>query len=224
MQPHESPQETQTELRSAELYVLSYAALRKTVGYFGLLLPVVVLAIGIALPPHRLLGSISAYYYVPYAGAVFVGVLWAIGVFLWFYDYRQADNVLTSAAGTCAMGVAIFPTAKEGIPRTLFSSATVHLVCAAAFFGVLAVLSIFYFTRGDTTGRARKKIRNRVYVACGVVIAGALIVAAIAPLVMGRDLYNHRHVLFFCETAASWAFGVSWLVKGQALLPDLPAA
>jgi uncharacterized membrane protein len=222
MKPQESTPEPVTDSGRDDVYVLSYAGLRKAVGYFGLLLPVVVFVVGIALPPHRFLGSISAYYYVPFVGNIFVGALWVIGVFLWFYDYEQVDNVLTSAAGTFAIGVATFPTSKEGIPRTLFSVATVHLVCAALFFVILAVLSLFYFTRGDATDRPRKQARNHVYVACGVIIVVALIVAAVAPLVLGGGLYNQWHVLFFCETAASWAFGISWLVKGQALLPDPP--
>ncbi|MCU1648935.1 MAG: hypothetical protein JWQ60_84 [Pseudonocardia sp.] len=224
MCPQQPPRGSEIDTAGEDVYVLSYAGLRKAVGYFGLLLPIVVFVVGIALPPHEFLGSISAYYYVPFAGNIFVGALWTIGVFLWFYNYRQPDNILTSAAGTFAIGVATFPTAKQGMPRSLFSTATIHLVCAALFFSILAILSLFYFTRGTTAGRPRKKSRNRVYVACGLVIVVALIVAGLGPLVLGSDLYNQRHVLFYCETAASWAFGISWLVKGQALFPDVPSS
>lgn len=200
--------------------VLSYLALRRAVGYFGLVLPVAVFAVGIALPPHEFLGSISAYYYLPLAGDVFVGILWVIGVFLWFYDYRRPDRWLTSASGTFAIGVALFPTTKEDLPRTLFSVATIHVVCAVSFFATLAALSLFYFTRGDATGRPRKQARNRVYRMAGVTIVGALLVAALGPLVLGRETSSRLHLLFFCETVACWAFGVSWLVKGQRLLAD----
>lgn len=200
--------------------VLSYLALRRAVGYFGLVLPVAVLVLGIAQPPHRFLGSISAYYYVPYAGDVFVGVLWVIGVFLWFYDYRDPDKWLTSAAGTFAIGVALFPTTKDDLPRKFFSVATIHVACAVAFFATLAALSLFYFTRGDTTGRPRKLARNRVYRAAGVVIVCALVVAGLGPFVLGREGSSRLHLLFFCETVACWAFGASWLVKGQGLLAD----
>ena len=203
--------------------VLSYRALRRAVGYFGLALPVAVLVLGLALPPHRFLGSISAYYYVPYAGDVFVGALWVIGVFLWFYDYRDPDKWLTSASGTFAVGVALFPTTKEDLPRTFFSVATIHVACAVSFFATLALLSLFYFTRGDPTGRPRKQARNRVYRTAGVVIICALVVAGLGPFVPGREASSHLHLLFFCETVACWAFGASWLVKGQGLLAD-PAA
>jgi len=200
--------------------VLSYLALRRAVGYFGLVLPVAVLAVGIALPPHAFLGSISAYYYVPFAGDVFVGILWVIGIFLWFYDYRDPDKWLTRAAGTFAIGLALFPTSKADLPRTFFSVATIHVVCAVSFFATLAALSLFYFTRGDATGRPRKQARNRVYRTAGIVIVGALLLAAAGPLVLGRDTSSRVHLLFFCETLACWAFGVSWLVKGQRLWAD----
>jgi len=222
MRPQQPTEGSKIAVDVDDEYVLSYMGLRRAVGYFGLALPIVVFAVGIALPPHEFLSSISAYYYVPFAGNIFVGVLWVIGVFLWFYDYRQADNYLTSAAGTFAIGVATFPTAKQDIPRTLFSTATVHLVCAGLFFATLAVMSLFFFTRGDATGRPRKQTRNRIYVACGLIIVLALIVAALGALILGRNLYNQLHILFFCETVASWAFGISWLVKGQALFGDLP--
>lgn len=213
--------EGRDELNNGQDYLLSYAGMRKTVGYFGIALPIVVFLIGFALPPHQFLGSISDYYYVPFAGSVFVGALWAIGVFLWFYDYARADNILTSSAGTFAIGVAVFPTSKDNLPLGIVSVATVHLVCAALFFAVLAVLSLFYFTRGDTESRPRKKIRNRIYVASGLIILLALVVAAAGRAILGRESYNEHHVLFFCETVACWAFGFSWLVKGQGLLRDL---
>jgi hypothetical protein len=201
---------------------LSYLALRRAVGYFGLALPVAVFAVGIALPPHEFLGSISAYYYVPFAGDIFVGILWVIGVFLWFYDYREPDKWITSASGTFAVGIALFPTTKEDLPRTFFSVATIHVVCAISFFATLAALSLFYFTRGDTTGRPQKKARNRVFVGAGVVIVCALIAAGLGPLILGRSGSSRLHLLFFCETAACWAFGISWLVKGQRLWADPP--
>lgn len=204
--------------------VLSYLALRRAVGYFGLVLPVAVFAVGIALPPHRFLGSISAYYYVPFAGDVFVGILWVIGIFLWFYDYRDPDKWLTSASGTFAIGIALFPTTKEDLPRTLISVATVHVVCAVSFFATLAALSLFYFTRGDASGRPRKQTRNRVYRVAALVIVAALVVAGLGPVVLGREASSRLHLLFFCETAACWAFGASWLVKGKRLWADPPTS
>jgi hypothetical protein len=203
-------------------YVLSYFALRRAIGYFGIALPFAVFIVGYALPPHEFLGSISAYYYVPYAGDIFIGLLWVIGIFLWFYNYGQSDNILTNAAGIFAISVALFPTTKEDLPRTLLSTATIHQVSAALFFVILAILSLRYFTLGETRDRPRKRARNRVYVIAGLVILLALITAGLGPFVLGAQNYRQLHVLFFCETVASCAFGISWLVKGQRLLADLP--
>lgn len=200
--------------------MLSYLALRRAVGYFGLALPVAVFVVGFIVPPHEFLGSISAYYYVPFAGDIFVGILWVIGLFLLFYDYRRPDRLITSASGVFAIGVALFPTTKEDLPRTFFSIATIHVICAVSFFVTLAVLSLFYFTRGDATGRPRKQARNRVFRGAGIVILVALLVAGLGPFLLGRELARGLHLLFFCETVACWAFGVSWLVKGQRLWAD----
>jgi uncharacterized membrane protein len=202
-------------------YVLSYFALRRIVGYMGIALPVIVFFVGLVWPPHEFLGSISAYYYVPFAGDIFIGLLWVIGVFLWFYDYRKPDNVLTSLAGTFAICIVLFPTTKNDSPASLMSVATIHKTSAALFFVILAVLSMRYFTRGDTKHNSRKKARNRVYLITGWVMIGALLIAGLGPFVLGREGYVDHHVLFCCEAAASWAFGISWLVKGQRLLADL---
>ena len=203
-------------------YTVSYFALRRTVGWFGILLPIVVFLVGLALPPHQFLSSISAYYYIPFAGSIFVGVLWAIGVFLWFYDYEHVDNILTSIAGTFAFGIATFPTPREGAPTGAHAIVGgIHFVCAAAFFVTLALISLRLFTRGPVSGRPRKKARNIVYIVCGVIMLVALLSAGITRLLLGGELFAQLHVLFYCEVAASWAFGASWLIKGQMLIRDL---
>src|ERR1700757_4451397 len=96
---------------------LSQQAHRQLIGYLGLLLPFLLYGVAglrhtAGLVPWRLLSSISAYYYTG-AVAVFVGVLFALALFLLTYrGYKGviADRVLGLIGGTAAIFVALFPT------------------------------------------------------------------------------------------------------------------
>ncbi|WP_018331130.1 hypothetical protein [Actinomycetospora chiangmaiensis] len=204
----------------------SYLRLRRFIGWVAVLLPVVVGVGAAVLPPHEFLSSISASYYVPVVGNVFVGAMCAFGVFLWLYNYdagSRVDDVAGWIAGTFAIGVGIFPTSPEDVPHAVVSLATAHAVCATAFFLVLAWFSLVLFRRTGPRPTARKELRNRVYLGCGIAILAALVAAGFLPLLLGAIAYHDAHVLFFCETVAVEAFGFSWLVKGETLLRDRPA-
>jgi len=94
---------------------LSNHAHQQLIGYLGLLLPVLLIVLT-ALRPIRdqptwtPWGSVSAYYYSG-AVAVFVGVLFALSLFLLTYQgYSQswADRALGRIGGVCAICVAVF--------------------------------------------------------------------------------------------------------------------
>src|SRR4029079_13659412 len=100
----------------------AYSYLQKAVGLIAVTLPFVV-AIGNPLTGgHGMKGSISAYYYT-HMGNYFVGSLFALGVFFLSYNYRHLpeyrwDNILSNVATVMAVGVALFPTAREGSKAT----------------------------------------------------------------------------------------------------------
>ena len=90
----------------------SYRAHRKVIGYLGIALPPVLVLVATLRSTREIQTSISAYYYTG-AGAVFVGVLFAIGIFLFSYrGYKghHADWWAGKAAFGFAIGVALFPT------------------------------------------------------------------------------------------------------------------
>jgi hypothetical protein len=66
----------------------------------------------------------------------------------------------------------------------------------------------------------RKLVRNVVYRVCGWVIAACLVLAVLIDLFVGDAVKAEYRPLFWLETVAVLAFGVSWLVKGEALLGD----
>ena len=91
-------------------FIISYYTLRKAIGWLGLLMPIIVrwgAKLLEKIPSHD---SISAYYYTSMRD-VFVGVLAAIGVFLFCYrGPDKKDYFWTKVSGLCAVCIGLFPT------------------------------------------------------------------------------------------------------------------
>lgn len=228
--------------------IISYMTLRKAIGWLGILLPFALL-IGnclVSLFTNYELGcspfkaSISDFYYTR-MGDLFVGVMCAVALFLFCYKGKETiDNKLTNAAGFFALGVVIFPTSsKQEIlcnTRCYISEPLVgnfHLISAALFFITLAVISYSIFTRttsektffflnrkGEMT--SSKKKRNRIYKICGLVMIACLVGIVIYKWLSKESTHpdNNLHVIFWFETIALIAFGISWLTKGEFILKD----
>ena len=205
----------------------AYAYLQKTVGLIAVTLPFVV-SIGHAVSSSEgMKGSISAYYY-SYLGNYFVGSLFALGVFFLSYSYKPApgyewDFRLSNVASAMAVGVALFPTSSEGAEAVGASKvvAVIHLGFAGSLFVLLAIFSLKLFTKTNdvNTMTAQKRRRNQVYVVCGWIIVSAIVLIVIAELAQPPAAW---HSLFWLESLAVVAFGVSWLIKGgfRGLLVD----
>jgi hypothetical protein len=197
--------------------VLSYLDLRKSVGTVGILLPFV-LSVGKTLLDHPgILNSVSSYYY-SVMGNVFVGSMCAIGVFLWSYKgYDWRDSVTGTVAAIGAVCVALFPTAPD-TDATLqqINIGTVHIIFAGVFFLALAYFSLVLFRLTDPSRppTRMKLVRNKVYTVCGYVIIVAIaLIAAVHLLPADSRLWAFSPV-FWLESLAIVAFGISWFVKG----------
>lgn len=151
---------------------LQFRAVRQALGYLGLALPLALIGYS-RLSGLPLETSVSAYYYTP-MGDVFVGALWAIGVFLVAYlGYERTETERTSGrlvdwfsdvwvsrtAGLAAIGVAIFPTSAPSACDTVSPCPVtgiapvvlIHYISAALFFLCIALFCLVLFTRGDGT-------------------------------------------------------------------------
>lgn len=217
--------------------ILSFQALQQLLGWFGLALPVALLAHA-AFAVQGLQPSISDFYYTA-MGDVLVGILAAIGVFLLCYrGYEKlpgqwlSDRQVSLTAGVAALGVALFPVHRLGQPPCILSDVTcitfgwsvhpdwLHYGAAGVFFACLAVFCLVLFTRGDRTpeGNIIWTPRNIFYTTCGGLIV--LSIVAMAPYVMGnaqtRALLAGYNYLFWWETLGILAFAASWLRKGKA--------
>ena len=214
---------------SPQPLVRSYLFLRKGIGIIGVALPFVLLIGEILLESHRIyfLDSISAYYYSVMRN-VFVGSLCAIGVFLICYQYQHLDDIVSTVAGICAIGVALFPTTPPDVGATQLqvTIGLAHLSFATCFFLILASMAIFLFTRTDQKKKGRRKqLRNAVYYACGIAIVVFLVLAALIVLVpnlRGTTWLQLLHPILVLEALADLAFGIAWFVKGETILKDKP--
>jgi hypothetical membrane protein len=173
--------------------------------------------------------SISAYYYTGMRD-VFVGILFAVGVFLFCYRGPDTqDNVLTNIAGLSAIAIGLFPMdpAYHHVILDKFPAINnpgcyqnhgllgYHIYAVAAFFVILSYLAIFRFTKSNQPQiTTQKKSRNKVYIVCGIV----MLISLVAIVVIKAASKNSS--IFWPETVAIVAFGIAWLVKGQAILKD----
>jgi len=166
--------------------------------------------------------SISLYYYQK-TGPVFIGTLWAIGFFLLSYKgYERQDAVAGNFAWGFALGVSLCPTkpcdASIGYNETL---ANLHWVFAGLLFLTLSYFSLLLFTKTDSPNPTRQKQqRNIVYRACGFTMLGCIALVPIAQHFAGCN--SDARPVFWLEAITIAAFGVSWLVKGEAILADPP--
>jgi hypothetical protein len=209
--------------------IISYLLLRKALGWIAIAMP---FALGLGawfFEGIPWADSISAYYYTSMRD-VFVGTMFAVGVFLFCYrGYDRQENIVTNLAGIAAAAIGLLPMDPHYSKvltdrhRDLAGSTCYvphgflgfHFYAAAMFFAVISYLVIFRFTKSDQpTITTAKRARNRVYVACGIIMLVCF--GAIALL----KWHWREASIVIPETGAIVAFAIAWLTKGHAILPD----
>jgi cytochrome bd-type quinol oxidase subunit 2 len=204
--------------RNESPLVFSYLELRKAIGILGIALPFVLLLGAWIIFKTGLQSSISSYYYTGMRD-VLVGTLVAFGIFLYSYKGYPGDAIYGKLACGFAIGVALFPTrpagAETGIARTV---GYFHLLFTIAFFVTLIYFSYFLFTKSDQKELPKKKQqRNQVYRTCGILMAICILGIVIDVLFPSAMAWLGDRSVFWLETGAIWAFGVSWFTKGEAI-------
>jgi len=96
-------------------------------------------------------GSISAFYHTPMRN-LFVGVLVAVGVFLYLYKgFSVEENLVLNVAGILSIGVAFLPTsvpseinaqASRFLPLDPFTSPMLHGICAVSLFLAIGYMKV----------------------------------------------------------------------------------
>lgn len=209
---------------------ISFNILRKWVGILGIILPLVMIVGSIIFSDCQIiLPSISHYYYSN-MNVFFVGILCAVAFFLITYSgYSRLDNILTSIAAWLCLIVVTFPTdnnigytcLKNGNQFLKESHSNLHFACAGLFFFILAVMSIWIFTRTNKKGEMspEKKKRNKIYIVCGIIM-----ILSILILITHKTFFEHKSshstFTFWFETLMLVAFGISWLTKAEVIYGD----
>lgn len=200
-------------------------AYRQLIGSLGLVFPLVIwLIAGWRLTPGlaqwKVLPSVSSYYYTG-SVAVFVGILVALGLFLITYQgydnkYGRQDRIASRIAGWAAIFVAFFPTEAPIASVAPFwwrsATGTIHFSAAVVLFCSFSYFSLFLFTQTKPMAEAPpardKRVRNGIYIFCGILMAGCIVWAGIASY--------RKAPIFLPEAIALESFAVSWLTKGRA--------
>ena len=200
---------------------MSFLELRKAIGVLGILLPIILLLGNLSC--LSTIGSMSACYYTC-MGDVFVGSLYLIGgFFITDRGYDKWDTWANRLAGICALLVANFPCEQNNndchirnLPELVWR-ADIHYASASILFTTLGLISLILFTKTSGVMTPMKIIRNRIYKTCGVIILSSVVSLAI---ITKFNLFTGCNPIFICETVCLFAFGFSWLVKGQSFFKD----
>ena len=189
--------------------------LRITIGILGMLLPWIVVLATLSFPQ-----SISITYYSLFAVGCFVSILGAASGCLFAYKgYELIDDITSTIAAIFGILIILFPmtylpdpSVKTGILHLPSDISNIfHCISAMVFFGVLAFMSFFLFTKTDGNITKQKKIKNIIYRVCGIGMIGSFLLfllnlTPIAP-------YNLTWII---EAIALFFFGLSWIVKSDA--------
>jgi hypothetical protein len=223
MNTNSNPQSTETEKDT-------FRRIRKTIGWLGIGLPVILVLLSI-IPFFKtgVQDSISSYYYTNFR-ELLTGVLCAVSLFLIRYKgtenpvFWKNDSRLTNIAGVMALLVALFPTNPGDctekiytlIPRCAPWLGWLHFLFAALFFLILAVISINVFTIGQNAENKEIPVsilnENYLYRICGYAIILFVILIPVCDIL---KLFPSSTLVL--EALALIAFGTAWLIKGRFL-------
>lgn len=205
--------------------ICSYLQLRRAIGYLGTALPFSLLFGKIILQGKGIEPSLSDYYYTLMRD-VFVGTLWALGIFLWSYKGypKSPDNRAGNIASIAALGTALFPTMPPSATIIESIIGYIHYAFAVTFLITLSYFCLSLFTRTDSKNPTQKKLlRNLIYKICGYTIIFCLamiILYNIGKMFMGFNPPYLYSLVFWLETIAIMSFGFSWIVKGKKFFAD----
>lgn len=207
----------------ASPHVVSYLWLRRAVGGLGLLLPLMLGPIGFFLLGIDIQQNMSCYYHTALRD-VFVGILFAIGLFMFCYvGSTQFENWTGNLGCLAAIGIALCPIDYGSDPlqqRTI--AGYIHTMCGGVLFTCMGLFSLWHFpaSEPEDENRVWDDRRRLVFRATGIVLFCSLLVMAIYLFALDsrqREQLGRWNVIFWGEWVAIWAFAIAWLVKGRTV-------
>jgi hypothetical protein len=204
-------------------------------GFLGFVLPVAVVVSGFVLY-GSVQDSLSDYFSLRSRDTIIIMLLIVAWLLIKYRGDDFIDNIAGKLAGLFALGVVFFPNSGGGWQVVL------HFVSATGLFLMFAFFCLFLFTRtkesppndlwhtivsfrfgiikSDEPDMHFKKKRNKVYVACGLIMLLSMIITVVYNLCWQHTGLSIIKPVLTLEWIMIWAFGFSWLVKGQTIWSD----
>jgi hypothetical protein len=209
--------------------LISVLWLRRGIGIVGILFPIL-LFFGVRYWGNcpEIQSSISDYYHTNMRD-FYVGFLCIIALFLFIYKgYSGSDDLIANMTSACALGAAFFPTslkrkAENCFTCTVKTSDMLHNIFASLFFLLLVYFCLILFpkTEQGEIPTPQKIKRNTIYRICGYIMLTCILFTGLFMLFGAKiEAIKNLPLIFLFEWLALWAFGVSWIVKGEWLLAD----
>ncbi|QUL38549.1 hypothetical protein [Erythrobacter sp. JK5] len=188
-------------LRASSAFLVSCFGL----GVVALLTPIVLPLIAAEPSP-----TISHFYHDPVAGDVFVGMLSATGVFLFFFQgLSRIENALLSAAGIFLLLVVFVPVAPETCTDPAFNW---HGAFALMFFACLAVVAIF-FAKNRLEHIEEPSLRTRIRHAYNLAGLVMILGPATAFAIHQSSGVQCSDWIYRAEAVATLGFALFWFTK-----------
>lgn len=219
--------------------VISYYTMRRAIGVLGITLPLILLAGSFLLGGcEEVQGSISTYYHTNMRN-IFVGFNCAVALFLFAYrGHDWKDNLVGYLGCIFVLGVAFLPCSISNpyqpclipVPEQHPLVGKLHNLSALLYFIILIVYSLLLFPKTHmdlVTGekmfmRRQKRKRNVVYYISGSIMLVSLVLI-VSYMWFLHKLYpglKRLDPVFWLESIVLFAFGFSWLTKGQLFFKD----
>ena len=191
--------------------------MRVMIGALGMALPWLVALITLSWPQ-----SVSITYYSLFAVGTFMVVLGSAGILLINYKgYEKIDDITATISGTFAILICLFPmtylpdpSVKTGVLHLPSNISNIfHCISAVGFFGTLAFMSFFLFTKTKGEMTKQKKIKNIIYKVCGIGMMASFLLMLL-NFIPGVNIYN---LTWIVEAIALFFFGTSWIIKADTI-------
>ena len=200
-----------------------YRSARWTIAWLCLLLPFLSILFGLigvlqSYNPAGWYHSISDTYYAN-SKAIMIGILSITSFYFATYKgYDIRDRIINILSAICAAGVALFPNKGiDGLIQMPNVGGIIHCAFALVLYLTFFLNCVWLFRLGDSNTK-EKKIRNNVYLGCGISIAVA------AGVLVAGNIFNLKHYIpnfvWITEVVAQIAYAVAWFIKSGRFIKD----
>ena len=200
-----------------------YRSARWTMAWLCLLLPFLSVLFGLigvlqGYNPAGWYHSISDTYYAN-SKAIMIGILSITSFYFATYKgYDIRDRIINILAAICAAGVALFPNkGVDGLIQMPNVGGIIHCVFALVLYLTFFLNCVWLFRLGNSNTK-EKKIRNNVYLGCGISIAVA------ASALVANSVFNWAqyvpNLVWIAEVVAQIAYAVAWFIKSGRFIKD----